>query len=370
MAKTAFPRKSAAAEAAPSIPLSNPGSFAAMFDPNAEAWSLIDLDDIEIRPQHRTEFNDDSLRELASSIDACGQIDPMVVRRATAGAAKPYVLVTGERRYRALRLLGRSQGRAVLRTLTDQEADAIQAAENIHRENLSQMDQARMVDKAVRDLGSVEAAARHFGKSAGWVSQQTMLLTLPAVTQRIVDENVSSDLAVIGAVASVEKKSGPEAAAAVVHKIKAADGKSAKRDIARNAAQKAKAEASAKKPAGRTAPKTAARPAKAPPKLDPLQLLGQYMAGHTKAPERDAVQTWVDELDDSVRIVIDRALLSNHAAGKNDRLNPGPTFVKSLDDGRFTSFGKGAAYSVAWLHGLVDRQYDLVDVLHGALTGL
>jgi ParB family chromosome partitioning protein len=337
-----------------SLPAAPTASFAALFDPDAEQWSLIDLDDIEVRAQSRTEFDADSLAELAQSIADIGQAVPVMVRRAEPGADKPYVLVAGERRCRALRLLGREQVRAIIRTMDESNAAAIQAAENIHRENLSQIEQARMVDAMVKKLGTAEAAAKHFGKSPGWVSQQVMLLNLPAVAQSVVDSNISADIAVIAAVASVERTAGAEAAARSVEKIKTAP-KGKAREVAREAARAAKA------------PKAAPAAPKARKALKPIEHLREFLCDMDHAPELDEITAWISELSPDALRDITAHLQAHHGHGAQQRLAPGAEVLRGIEDARFASWGLGAAALVAWVHGVAGRPFDLADVLTTAL---
>ncbi|OZB55736.1 MAG: hypothetical protein B7X43_00045 [Thiomonas sp. 15-63-373] len=368
MAKTLFGGRKADAL----IPASNPASFAAMFDPNADQWSLIDLDDIEIRAQSRQEFDAESIAELARSIADIGQAVPVIVRRADADAAQPYVLVAGERRCRALRELGRDQVRAVIRTMSDIDAAAIQAAENIHRENLSQMDQARMVAQVIEKLGSAEAAARHFGKSAGWVSQQTMLLNLPPVAQTVVDDNLSSDLAVIAAVSTVERQSGATAAAEVVKQLKAAP-KGKAREVARSAAR------TAKDTKGREGTRAAkAKPAQVDASahgedtgdeggaVDPVMVMHVYLLRIEHYKDREGVDAWLRSLPDGRAEAISAHLRAYYAQGEHCRLNPAEKLVKFVRDGVFSGWGKQGAAMVAWVNGLAGRPFDVIDILLSA----
>ncbi|CAZ90400.1 Plasmid partitioning protein parB [Thiomonas arsenitoxydans] len=354
------------------IPASNPASFAAMFDPNADQWSLLDLDDIEIRAQSRQEFDAESIAELARSIADIGQAVPVIVRRAEAGAALPYVLVAGERRCRALRELGREQVRAVIRTISDTDAAAIQAAENIHRENLSQMDQARMVAQMAETLGSAEAAARHFGKSPGWVSQQMMLLNLPPVAQTVVDDNLSSDLAVIAAVSTVERQSGATAAAEVVRQLKAAP-KGKAREVARSAARTAKdakgregARAALVKPAGVDTSAGRAGAGDESGEVDPVMVLHVYLLRIERDRSREGVNAWLRSLPEGRADAISAHLRAYYAQGEHCCLKPAETLVKFVRDGVFSGWGKQGAAMVAWVNGLAGRPFDVIDILLSA----
>lgn len=99
----------------------------------------IRLDKIEVRKQVRTKFNDDSLKELATNIKENGLIQPLVIHR----EGSKYVLICGERRFRAMALIDMKEAPCfILENKTPEELMAIQFSENAAREELHYIDQA------------------------------------------------------------------------------------------------------------------------------------------------------------------------------------------------------------------------------------
>lgn len=218
--------------------LLNSGGLDALTAPASEDYSLLAIADIFVAPQVREELEDDenTLADLAESIKARGVIQPVVVRPVE-GRDQPYELVAGERRLRASLLAEREQIPAIIRTLSDDEAEELQVAENIHRKNLTQKELAKRLKRDLDRLGSVEAVMTKHQKSRAWVSKWLSLLDLPQQAARLVDENISADLEVISTVRQVEKVD-PEAAKELVDDLKQGRGK--KGENAREKAQAAK----------------------------------------------------------------------------------------------------------------------------------
>lgn len=193
---------------------------------------LVSLDDIEIRAQVRTEFEDEdnSLAELGKSLRK-QQLQAILLRPNDAGDGKPYILVAGERRVRAARLEGLDQLRALVRPMTDEEAEDAQFAENIHRKNLTLQEEARRVQRDLAQLGTVDAVLEKYGKGRAWLSKILALLDLPDQTMRLVKEDISADIEVINTVKTVEKVD-PVKAKALVDDLKKTRGKANARDKA------------------------------------------------------------------------------------------------------------------------------------------
>ena len=146
----------------------------------AAAGELRELPVETIRPnpnQPRTRIDPEALAGLASSIEANGVVQPLLVRPLPDGG---YELVAGERRWRAAREAGLAKVPAVVR---DQErAERLQVAliENMVREDLNPVDEARACAALVDDLGlSKEELARRVGRSRPAVSNLIRLLDLP-----------------------------------------------------------------------------------------------------------------------------------------------------------------------------------------------
>ena len=127
--------------------------------------------------QPRTKFDPEALAGLASSIEASGVVQPLLVRPLHDGS---YELIAGERRWRAAQQAGLDKVPAVVRD--QEEAERLQAAliENMVREDLNPVEEARACAALVEDLGlSREELARRVGRSRPAVSNLIRLLDLP-----------------------------------------------------------------------------------------------------------------------------------------------------------------------------------------------
>ena len=145
-----------------------------------EAGELRELPVGLIKPnpnQPRTRFDPEALAGLASSIETSGVVQPLLVRPLHDGS---YELIAGERRWRAAQQAGLDKVPAVVRD--QEEAERLQAAliENMVREDLNPVDEARACAALVEDLGlSKEELARRVGRSRPAVSNLIRLLDLP-----------------------------------------------------------------------------------------------------------------------------------------------------------------------------------------------
>jgi ParB family chromosome partitioning protein len=146
----------------------------------AEAPELRDLPIDLIRPnpdQPRTRFDPASISSLAASIADAGMVQPLIVRPLGDGR---YELIAGERRWRAAREVGVQTVPAIVRD--EAEAERLQTAliENMAREDLNPVDEARACAALVEDLGlSKEELARRLGRSRSAISNLIRLLDLP-----------------------------------------------------------------------------------------------------------------------------------------------------------------------------------------------
>lgn len=152
----------------------------ALFAENDTANSVQTLKLSEIEPnknQPRKDFDEEKLAELAQSINEHGIIQPLVVRPMTNGR---YVLVAGERRWRAARMAGLSEAPVVIREMSDSEMAEIALIENLQREDLNPIEEAfgykELMDKF--DLTQDEVAKR-VNKSRPAVANALRLINLP-----------------------------------------------------------------------------------------------------------------------------------------------------------------------------------------------
>jgi ParB family chromosome partitioning protein len=159
-----------------------------------DAGELRELPVETIKPnpnQPRTKFDPESLEGLAASIEANGVVQPLLVRPLPDGS---YELIAGERRWRAAQKAGLAKVPAVIR---DQErAERLQVAliENMVREDLNPVDEARACAALVEDLGlSKEELARRVGRSRPAVSNLIRLLDLPDETLELLEQGELSE---------------------------------------------------------------------------------------------------------------------------------------------------------------------------------
>jgi ParB family chromosome partitioning protein len=190
----------------------------ALFAESANNFSLVFIDQIDVKGQIRQIFEDDenSLSELAESIKTRGMLQPILIRpNPNSKSSAPYELVAGERRYLASKMIGLEQIPAYIREFTDEEAEDAQYAENVQRKNLTQIEEAKKLQRDIDRLGSTEAVLQKHNKSNAWLSKMVGLLRLPEQAKRLIEENISADIEVIHGVKAIEKRSPAEAKALV-----------------------------------------------------------------------------------------------------------------------------------------------------------
>jgi ParB family transcriptional regulator, chromosome partitioning protein len=135
--------------------------------------------------QPRQGFGEETLEALARSIQEVGVLQPIVVRKLNGG----YELVAGERRLRAAKLAGLATVPAIIRTTDDTESLREALIENIHRQDLSPLEQASAFQELQDDLGATqEELAERLGHSRSHVANTIRLLNLPAEVQALVAE--------------------------------------------------------------------------------------------------------------------------------------------------------------------------------------
>ena len=145
-----------------------------------EEYGLREIATDLIRPnadQPRRTFDEEALVALSESIRARGILQPLVVRALAGGS---YELIAGERRLRAAKRAGLERVPAIVRDADDGERLELALIENMARENLNALEEARALATLVDDLGlSKEEAARRVGRSRAAVSNMIRMLELP-----------------------------------------------------------------------------------------------------------------------------------------------------------------------------------------------
>ena len=150
------------------------------------ANSEIDIDLIEPNPeQPRTRFADASLKELAQSIRANGVVQPIVLRQ----IGRRYQIVAGERRWRASQRAGLRKIPAVIREVSDEKLLELALVENIQRQELNPIEEAKAYRKLIDKIGlTQEEVAERVGKERTVITTSMRLLRLPGEIQRVIED--------------------------------------------------------------------------------------------------------------------------------------------------------------------------------------
>ncbi|WP_299555178.1 ParB/RepB/Spo0J family partition protein [Seonamhaeicola sp.] len=142
----------------------------------------LDLDFIEVNPfQPRTNFSEESLQELASSIKELGIIQPITVRKLE---FNKYQLVSGERRFRASKLVGLETIPAYIRIANDQESLEMALVENIQRQDLDPIEIALSYQRLIDEIKlTQEQMSERVGKKRSTITNYLRLLKLDPIIQ-------------------------------------------------------------------------------------------------------------------------------------------------------------------------------------------
>lgn len=173
---------------------------------------------LEIAPdpdQPRKDFDPAELQELAESIRTAGVIQPITVRAHPSGTG--YMIIAGERRWRAAKLAGLNFIPCILRQDLELEGgiQAVQLLENLHRVDLNPVEKAEFLQRRielVRNSGvsnAIEAVAAELGVSASWISKNTAILKYSPEIRGLAREGKIRDYALLRRIESLppEKKS-------------------------------------------------------------------------------------------------------------------------------------------------------------------
>src|SRR5687768_3259536 len=158
--------------------LSAEGTATATDDASEIPIDLIDPSSL----QPRTIFDEAKLAELAQSITANGVVQPLLLRR----KGPRYELIAGERRWRAAQLAGLSKVPAVIRSVSDDKVLELALIENIQREDLNPIEEARAYKKLIDTLGlTQETVAERVGRDRSYITNYLRLLKLPEDLQEL-----------------------------------------------------------------------------------------------------------------------------------------------------------------------------------------
>lgn len=148
----------------------------------------------EIEPdpdQPRKNFDEDAMAALAESIGENGLLQPIAVRAKKTGPG--YVIIAGERRWRAARLAGLDEVPVIIKDVSDEQAAALALIENLQREDLNPIEVAEGCHQLIEKYGlTQETAAKKLGKSRSSVTNSLRLLALPQEVRHKVSEGILS----------------------------------------------------------------------------------------------------------------------------------------------------------------------------------
>ena len=153
-------------------------------DTNHEEIIELNIDDLRPNPyQPRTIFDEDALNELAESIKENGVFQPIIVKKSIKG----YDVIAGERRLRASKIAGKKTIPAIIRQISDEKMAEIALLENLQRENLNALEEAKAYKSLIEKLKlTQEELAKKVSKSRSHITNMLGLLRLPGEVQDMI----------------------------------------------------------------------------------------------------------------------------------------------------------------------------------------
>ena len=149
--------------------------------PEGERIVMVDVEKIKANPnQPRKTFHDEAIEELSGSIREYGVLQPIILRAEEEG----YTIIAGERRYRASQLAGLKEIPAIIRDMQHQEAALVSLVENVQREDLNFLEEARAYKSLMDDFGLTQTEiAEKVNKKQSTISNKIRILALPPDVQ-------------------------------------------------------------------------------------------------------------------------------------------------------------------------------------------
>ena len=140
---------------------------------------FLEIERIKVEEQVRKTFSEESIQELADSIKEVGLISPLTVKKIN-GDNENFLLIAGERRLRALKLLGETKAQVIVRDINSDQVELVQLIENLHREDVPPLELAEGYKLLQEKYNlSLREIAKKIGKSHVHVNQMLQLLELP-----------------------------------------------------------------------------------------------------------------------------------------------------------------------------------------------
>ena len=155
--------------------------------PESKSYKIINITSLQPnKEQPRRRFNKKELEELAKSISSQGMLQPIIVRKIN---DESFEIVAGERRWRAAQIGGMHEVPVIIRKISDEESVQIALIENIQRENLNPVEEARALQRLLQKNNSnYEELIKLIGKSRSHVSNMIRLLELDERILNLVEE--------------------------------------------------------------------------------------------------------------------------------------------------------------------------------------
>ncbi len=167
--------------------------------------------------QPRRSIEDDSLIDLAQSIQENGLLQPIVVQ--TADHDGYFKIIIGERRWRAHHFTDREQIPVIIRSPNDTDILALQIIENNQREDVPPLEEAKALKKMVELANSKKDVAEAIGRSPSWLSKRLALLNAPAPVQSLAKTSAVQDINTLNSLTKLHQKD-PNAAEQLINEAK------------------------------------------------------------------------------------------------------------------------------------------------------
>lgn len=174
----------------------------------------IPVDQFDHNPyQTRSRVDDAALEELAASIKATGVLQPITVRPVPSGR---FQIIAGERRWLASQRAGKATVPAIVRHVSNEQAMEMTIIENLQREDLNPLEQARAFERLIREFGlTQEQISQRTGKERSSVANYVRLLKLPPVVQELIEKNQLT----MGHAKAIMSLDAPEAIARMAQRV-------------------------------------------------------------------------------------------------------------------------------------------------------
>lgn len=155
---------------------------------NNEQIVNVNVEDIIPNPyQPRQSFSEDNLQELANSIASYGVIQPLTVRKVDED--KQYQLIAGERRLRAVKLLGNNEVPVIIKDIENKEMAEIALIENLQRKDLNFIEEAEAYNKLIEEFNLTQTElAERIGKAQSTIANKLRLLNLPGSILHVIQK--------------------------------------------------------------------------------------------------------------------------------------------------------------------------------------